>query len=131
MFRDAKLPRVRLHPVVITGGHDVNYEGGVWKVPKRHLVGTIQASLQTGRVKFASQLPEAKTLASELQNFQLTITENANDTYEGRKGSHDDLVLAVALALWAGHYFVDTADPVMPETIGWTEFYGVRWGRDF
>jgi hypothetical protein len=101
MFRGSKLGALFM-PVVITGGHQVNTEGGTYYVPKRLLVSTVQMLLQTRRFKFAEALPEAATLVSEMQNFQLTITEQANDTYEGRKGSHDDLLLAVALGLWAG-----------------------------
>jgi hypothetical protein len=47
-------------------------------------------------------LPEAVTLTRELESFQVKITESAHDTYGAwREGAHDDLVLAVALALWA------------------------------
>ncbi len=91
-----------IRPVIITGGHKAHREDDVDYVPKRLLVSTVQALLQTGRFKFAKELPEATTLAGELQNFQLTVTEAMHDTYEGRKGTHDDLVLAVALALWCG-----------------------------
>ena len=105
MFIQAKR-RARLgviiKPVVITGGHKVNHEGGARYVPKRVLVSTAQAVLQSGRFKFAGQLPEAATLIRELRDFQLRVTEAINDVYEGRKGSHDDLLLAVLLALWAG-----------------------------
>ncbi len=45
-------------------------------------------------------LREAQSLVRELQDFRVTITEAANDTYGGRTGAHDDLVLAVALACW-------------------------------
>jgi hypothetical protein len=97
--------KAKFMPVVITGGHKVNIEGGAFYVPKRLLVSTVQVALQAKRFKFAGQLPEAATLVSEMQNFQLTFTENANDTYEGRKGAHDDLLLAVALGLWAGLWY--------------------------
>jgi len=54
-------------------------------------------------LKIASQLPEADTLTRKLQNFQVKITGAANDTYGAwREGTHDDLVLAAALALWTG-----------------------------
>ena len=89
-------------PVVITGGHKAHSDGGNHYIPKRTLVSTLQRNLQTRRRQIAAKLPEAATLTRELQDFQLTITEAANDTYEGRKGAHDDLVLAVALGLWAG-----------------------------
>lgn len=101
MFKAANIG-AKFMPIIITGGHKVNIDGGTYHVPKRLLVSTLQVALQTKRFKFAGQLPEAATLVSEMQNFQLTITEQANDTYEGRKGAHDDLLLAVAMAVWAG-----------------------------
>jgi len=64
---------------------------------------TVQVYLQSKRLKIASQLPEADTLTRELQNFQVKITDAANDTYGAwREGTHADLVLAAALALWTG-----------------------------
>jgi hypothetical protein len=99
----------RLHAVSITGGNTENKEdrGGVvyWNVPKRILVSTVQVLLQTQRLKIASDLAEAPTLARELQNFQVKITDSAQDTYGAwREGAHDDLVLAVALACWAAKH---------------------------
>ena len=90
-----------LEPIQITGGADVTKENGVTRVPKRNLVSTVQVYLQSGRFKIAGKLPEADTLARELQNFQVKINDNAHDSYGAwREGTHDDLVLAVALALW-------------------------------
>ncbi len=99
LFTQAGL-RATVRGIHITGGSTVNEDGAVWCVPKRELVGTIQVALQTGRLKIARELPEAATLVGELQDFRVTITEAANDTYGGRSGKHDDLVLAVALALF-------------------------------
>jgi len=63
----------------------------------------VQVALQTDKLKIAEALPEAGTLVRELQDFQVKITEAANDTYGAwREGAHDDLVLAVALALYVG-----------------------------
>jgi hypothetical protein len=102
LFREAKL-KARLEPIHITAGSSVNYDKGVNYVPKRDLVSVVQVALQTDKLKIAPALPEAQTLVRELQNFQVKITEAANDTYGAwREGTHDDLVLAVALALWCG-----------------------------
>ncbi len=35
----------------------------------------------------------------ELQAFQVRLTAKGRDTYAGRSGAHDDLVMAVAVAL--------------------------------
>jgi hypothetical protein len=92
-----------LRAVTITGGDTATRAAGVERVPKRELVSTVQVALQTGRLKIAQNLPEAATLVRELQNFQVKITDSAHDTYGAwREGTHDDLVLAAALALWVG-----------------------------
>lgn len=90
-----------LVPIQIVGGANVSEENGVTRVPKRDLVSVIQVGLQNKTLKIASQLPDAETLIRELQNFTVKITDAANDTYGAwREGTHDDLVLAVALAVW-------------------------------
>lgn len=100
LFRKEKL-NAHFQPIIITGGDMVTQEGGVTRVPKRDLVGVTQVALQTSRLKIAAELPEAQTLVGELQSFQVKITTAANDTYGAwREGAHDDLVLAVSMALW-------------------------------
>lgn len=100
LFRKEKL-NAHFKPILITGGDQVTHEGGVTRVPKRDLVSVTQVALQTSRLKIAADLPEAQTLVTELQNFQVKITAAANDTYGAwREGTHDDLVLAVSMALW-------------------------------
>ncbi len=50
----------------------------------------------------ADGLPEAGVLLRELADFRVSITAKANETFgAGSHGGHDDLVLAVALAVWA------------------------------
>jgi len=101
LFRQ-RVPRSRLSAITITGGNTVTRDGRNYLVPKRDLVGVVQVLLQSGRLKVAPALPEAAILTAELENFQVRITEAAHDTYGAwREGTHDDLVLAVALAAWA------------------------------
>ncbi len=88
--------------VMITAGDEARYEGSWHYVPKRELVGTVQVLLQTGRLRFAEALEETALLTSELQNFQVRTTAAANEVFNAREGQHDDLVLALALALWYG-----------------------------
>jgi hypothetical protein len=87
--------------VTITGGREVNADGDNMAVPKRDLITATQVALQSGRLRIAESLAESKILAQELLNFQVKITAAANDTYGAwREGTHDDLVLALALATW-------------------------------
>ena len=90
--------------VLITGGDSESKAGaGMYRVPKRNLVGGLQVLLQSGRLKIAGSLELAEALKSELANFKVKINLNtAHDSYEAwRENDHDDLVLSVALAAWA------------------------------
>jgi hypothetical protein len=102
MFKQGRI-NADLKPVLIHGGDHAVDEDGIWRVPKRELVGVTQVSLQTGRLKIAADLPDAAVLQSELQNFQVSISESGFDSYEARTGKHDDLVLSLAIALWIGN----------------------------
>jgi hypothetical protein len=95
-----KLLQTRFSTVTITAGHEATGGAGDWHVPKKDLVGAAQVPLQRGKLKVAESLPEAQVLTAELRNFEVNITLNANAVYSHRDGEHDDLVLAVALALW-------------------------------
>lgn len=102
-------------PITITGGDSVsrNPDGGGWRVPKRDLISTSLVLLQDGRLKIAEALDLRETLVRELLNFRVKINiSTAHDSYEAwREGDHDDLVLSVALACWAGERFLKPAPP--------------------
>ena len=93
-----------LSPIAIwiTGGDSVGKDGREYRVPKRDLVSTIQALLQSGRLKFAEQLPFREVLTEELQKFRAKIdVDTGNASFEHwRERDHDDLVLALACACW-------------------------------
>lgn len=104
MLRSARVP---LFPVMITAGMKETFDTdtGFWHVPKRELVSKVQVVLGHGRLRFA-KLPESETIKREFQNFKLKMTAKGNETYEAwRSGDHDDLVLAVALAVYFGERY--------------------------
>lgn len=112
MFRGKNLDII---PVTITGGDTVNCVDGMYRVPKRLLVSNLQVMLQTEALKIPKSLPLADIVVKELLSFQVTVTEAANDTYGGRQGVHDDLVLAIALAVWqaAQHHGITISKAAM------------------
>ena len=94
---------LRLYAVTITGGDTATHDGMNWRIPKRDLVSAVAVALQTKRLKIAAGLPDAAILTRELLNFKVTIDpKTAHDSYSSwRESDHDDLVLAVALAVWS------------------------------
>ncbi len=122
LFKREKINAI-LAPIQIVGGSNVSNENGMTRVPKRDLVSVVQVGLQNRKLKIAESLNLAETLSRELQNFTVKITDSANDVYGAwREGTHDDLVLAVALAVWKAN------QPIlrqMPEMM--SESYPVYW----
>ena len=99
---------VGLRPIVVTvtGGDAATHEGRNWKIPKRELISGIQVTLQQGRLRIARALPEAETLIRELTNYRVTIAETNRDGFsQWRESIHDDLIFAVALAVWCANEF--------------------------
>jgi hypothetical protein len=100
------IPRTRLVPILITGGTETKAgETGGWHVPKRELVGNLDALLGSKRLVVERGIgKEAEVLRGEFGSFGYKITKAANEVFEARQGEHDDLVLAVALAVWWGEH---------------------------
>jgi hypothetical protein len=101
MLREAGLdPR----PCTITGGAQTTVtDDGFWHVPKRVLVSSMSIALQTGRLHVVKSLPLADVLMREMLAFRVKVKSTQHESYEAwREGDHDDLVLAVAMAVWWG-----------------------------
>lgn len=76
---------------------------GAGTVPKKELVAAIQVPLQERRLTFADDLSMTSVLQKELEYFRVKVTADRNETFESwRERDHDDIVLALALALYAG-----------------------------
>jgi hypothetical protein len=88
--------------VSITAGTDQSRHGlRGWHVPKQILISTLDARLHTGELRFAADLLEAGAMQEELKDFRRKVSAAGRYAFEARVGRHDDLVLAVAIALWA------------------------------
>jgi hypothetical protein len=94
----------RIVPVTITAGHSVTQGGdGSMRVPKADLVTSVLLAFQSRRLKIPRALPDTGALVQELLNFRTKITAAGNEVFESRRDrDHDDLVLALALAVWSG-----------------------------
>ena len=80
-------------PVLITGGDKASagLSDGYESVPRSVLLTNLQVLVQQGRVRVSNQCKEAETLRRELLGLKLVGAGSEE---------HDDLAIAVALALW-------------------------------
>lgn len=91
--------------VTLTTGHMVSqHEQDEFTVPKRDVVCAFQLVIESRRFKTPRSSPEASTLVKEALNFEYKLsTKTGDDTYGAwREGTHDDLLLAAAMAIWYG-----------------------------
>jgi hypothetical protein len=92
--RHGELEQYALGVTITSGG-----ESRAGQVSKKNLISRLVVALESGRVKIADSLPLAATLKAELLEFRARINAAAHTSYEAPSGKHDDLVLALALAM--------------------------------
>lgn len=78
-----------LMAVTITGGERQSGSYRSTTVPKKDLLAALQVSLEKGELRISPRMPGVHTLVREMVHL------NSN-----KRGEHDDLVLALALACW-------------------------------
>jgi hypothetical protein len=90
-----------LQVFTLTAGDQRSHDGSSYRIPKKDIVSVTQVLLQAGRLKIAQALPHARLLARELVNFRFKVGhEKSDDALAWREGPDDDLVLALAIAVW-------------------------------
>lgn len=89
--------------ITITGGDQASIAGpNQVNVPKRDLVAAVQVGLQNKYLTIAKRLPQAELLTTELSNFrEKRKALSGQASFEAwRERDHDDIVLALAIAVW-------------------------------
>ena len=95
-------PGCPLMPAIITSGGLETMDQGYYKVPKRDLIIGMQVLLQQRELQIAGGLADGPALLKEMADMQVKVSLAGNEQYGAwREGTHDDLVLAVALACWS------------------------------
>jgi len=82
--------------LTITAGQ----EAAAGHVPKKDLVAKLVVLFEQGRLKIAADVPLAKELQAELQEFRSRINASAHVSFDAPVGKHDDLVIALALCTY-------------------------------
>ena len=94
--------QLRLTEVVITGGNSQpSVVDGQTRVPKVQLISPLRVALENRRLRVAAQIPHWREIERELMDFEEEISGTGAPPYGNRSASgHDDMVLAMALAVW-------------------------------
>lgn len=99
IFRQERVPNIKATTITFGGQAGPNGHGG-HSVPKIDLVSKLQALMHTGRLSMPSNLPLGRAFRNELLDFRVSYSNIGNATFGAREGAHDDLILAVALAVY-------------------------------
>lgn len=101
---EAKMPRAEIYRTYITGGINPTLDGHEIRLPKQQLVSTLLAAFDRDRLYLSKNSRELDAMLSELETFEIHVSESGADQYGAFKtGSHDDLVVALGLAVWLGN----------------------------
>ncbi len=109
------LREMDLKPIAIgiTGGTQTTGSGDDLNVPKLLLASTVDACLAEDRLAITDQADASDALKAELAGFHAKVRPTGSVALEAwREGVHDDLVLALALAVWRGENL-----PLKPQLI--------------
>jgi hypothetical protein len=97
----ASRPGCEVTAVCITGGQTERFDGSVLRVPKLELMARMQTLLERDCLRIAHRLRESGTLVRELLDMRSTRGKSGRVRVGADgAGEHDDLALAVALAVW-------------------------------
>lgn len=103
---------VKAIPIQLTGGEAESCVGGTYHVSKSFVVGKFLAAWDAGRVQVPSTASFLPILENELRAFRGAMTAQGRAKFEAEQGEHDDLVMALAQAIW--YFEQHTPQPTGP-----------------
>ena len=94
--------RVSMRTVTFTSGESETRDGSFgFHTPKRDLMGALLLVIESRRITVLPSCPFRADLLAELQNIDFTISERTgHDSYAAAGSGHDDMTMALALAIW-------------------------------
>jgi hypothetical protein len=92
--------RLKPIPIQLTGGEAESYADGTYHVSKSLAVGRFLAAWDAGRVQVPANASFLPILENELKAFRGAMTAQGRAKFEAEAGEHDDLVMALAQAVW-------------------------------
>lgn len=109
MLREAGLA---VNGVTMTGGdRTTQTQHDEFRVPKSLLIEQLNVALSSGGLRFAHDLDDISALRQQVADFQVEVTQSGKLTANAASGSHDDYVIALALAVFACQQNVSLGTP--------------------
>lgn len=97
-----KRTSIQMRAITFTGASAETRTGAYgFRVPKRDLVTALEVVLQERRLHAVPDLPLIEDLQAELATFEVNISARGHNTFDAASGKHDDLVMALCLAIWS------------------------------
>jgi len=93
------------HSITITSGSSASHSNDTNNVPKATLITCLQLAIESGNLRIPKSLTHLNLLLNELTNFKAKLRPSGYTTMQAAHGEHDDLLMAVALAVYHGMKF--------------------------
>lgn len=88
--------------ITTTGAESYTREGRKFNVGKARLIGTFIGAYDNGKVHINPDLPMWPQLEREMLGFRAELSAQGRAKFEAKSGEHDDLLFALAQAVWYG-----------------------------
>jgi len=93
---------LRLNAVTITAGESFSQQGSIFHVGKARLIGTFLGAFDGGKVHVNPNMPIWPQLEKEMLAYRAEISAQGRAKFEAEEGEHDDMIFALAQAIWFG-----------------------------
>ena len=93
---------VRLKAVTITVGEAYNRTGSLISIGKARLIGSFLGAFDAGKVRVNPNMPIWPALEREMLSFRAEMSAQGRAKFEAEQGEHDDMLFALAMAVWYG-----------------------------
>ena len=101
--RDMLLAKgIRLKAATIVAGETFTRQGSIYHVGKPRLIGTFLGAFDAGKVHVNPNMPIWPQLEKEMLGFRAEMSAQGRAKFEAEPGEHDDMLFALAMAVWYG-----------------------------
>jgi hypothetical protein len=93
---------IRLKAVTITAGEAYSRAGSLISIGKARLIGSFLGAFDAGKVRVNPNMPIWPALEREMLSFRAEMSAQGRAKFEAEQGEHDDMLFALAMAVWYG-----------------------------